>query len=172
MAKLKEIDNDLFLKTVDLYWKWKELNSSIKQFYSRGINLHEMITEFICCYANGFLLSLGGGSEDAFNQETRQLIQVKGTSNWDSDLTSFGPESQFDCLHFVRLNQATDRMYLYDIPVDDLDSVMVNRNKSFKDFKDAGKRPRFSIINKYIIPKKIEPYAYVDLNYPPAVHLL
>lgn len=166
------IDEDLFLETVSLYWKWKELNTSIKQFYSRGVNLHEMITEFICCYANGFLSSLGGGSEDAINQETGELIQVKGTSNWNSDLTSFGPESKFDCLHFVRLKQDENKMYLYDIPVDKLDDVMVNRNESVRDFKNAGKRPRFSIIEKYIIPNKLEPYAFVDLNEPPSVQFL
>lgn len=160
----RTIDYDLFLEAVSLYWKWKELNSSIKNFYSRGVNLHEMITEFICCYTNGFLSSLGGGSEDAIDPKTNKLIQVKGTSNWDSDLTSFGPESKFDSLHFVRLNQDEDKMYLYDIPVDKLDEVMVNKNDSVKDFKISGKRPRFSIIKQYIIPNNLQPYAVVDLK--------
>lgn len=172
MATLKKIDYDLFLQTVSLYWEWKKLNTSIKQYYSRGINLHEMLSEFICCYANGFLSSLGGGSEDALNPETEELIQVKGTSNWDDDLTSFGPDSKFDCLHFVRLNQDEDRMYLYNIPTDELDNVNVNKNNTVKDFKMAGKRPRFSIIKKYIIPYKLKPYAVVDLKGTPSVKFL
>lgn len=172
MATLKKIDYDLFLQTVSLYWEWKKLNTSIKQYYSRGINLHEMLSEFICCYANGFLSSLGGGSEDALNPETEELIQVKGTSNWDDDLTSFGPDSKFDCLHFVRLNQDEDRMYLYNIPTDELDNVKVNKNNTVKDFKMAGKRPRFSIIKKYIIPYKLKPYAVVDLKGTPSVKFL
>lgn len=162
--ELIKIDDNFFNKAVDLYWKWKELNFELKEFYTRGVNLHEGITEIICCYANDFELSIGGGSEDAINPQTKDLIQVKGSSNWNSDLTSFGPDSQFDKLHFVRLDASEDKMYLYDIPVDDLDDIMVNKNESVLDFKEAGKRPRFSIIEKCIEADEIEAYAVVDLN--------
>ena len=33
-----------FNKAIDLYWKWKDLNSELKKFYTRGVNLHEGIT--------------------------------------------------------------------------------------------------------------------------------
>lgn len=146
-----------------IYFLWKELNSKIKETYTRGVNLHEAITETVCCYVNGFHLSIGSGSEDALNPSTQELIQIKGTSNWNSDLTSFGPNSIFDHLHFVRLNQDEDKMYLYDIPTETLNNIMVNRNDTFKDFQNQGKRPRFSIINKYIKKYDIKEYAIVNL---------
>lgn len=152
-----------FNKAIDLYWKWKDLNSELKKFYTRGVNLHEGITEIICCYVNDFQLSLGKGSEDAVDPKTNQLIQVKGSSNWNKDLTSFGPESKFDCLHFVRLSYEKDIMYLYQIPTYDLDNIMVNKTSSVKDFKKQGKRPRFSLIEKCINKHNINEYATVDL---------
>lgn len=163
-TKLIKVDADFFNEAIDLYWKWRELNFALKRFYSRGVNLHEGITEIICCYVNDFILSLGKGSEDAIDPRTNELIQVKGTSNWDGDLTSFGPKTKFDKLHFVRLNTSEDKMYLYNIPTDGLDNIMVNKNESVLDFKNAGKRPRFSIITNCIIPQDLLPYAVVDLN--------
>lgn len=170
-AELRQISDDDFTKVVELYWKWKELNSEFKELYSRGVNLHEAITEMSCCYANNYLLSLGGGSEDAVNPETKELIQVKGSSNWDEDLSSFGPESEFDQLHFARLNDDEDKLYLYEIPVDELSNVKVNKNNTFEEFQNSGKRPRFSIIKKYIVPDEIEPYAYVDFTEKEVVYL-
>ncbi len=160
---LKEIDIDLYYKVCELYFIWKKLNSEIKEYYTRGVNLPESITEPICCYVNGFLLSLGNGSEDAIIPETNELVQIKATSNFNSDLTSFGPKSSFHYLHFVRLNQIEDKMYLYDIPTYELKNLMVNSYETFKEQQMQGRRPRFSIINAYIEKYKIEPYAIVDL---------
>lgn len=164
MKTLNKIDRELFDKIIELYWKWKDLNCELKKFYSRGVNLHEGITEIICCYVNNFELSLGGGSEDAYDPKTGKLVQIKGTSNWDKDLTSFGPKSIFTALHFVRLDIDTDIMYLYDIPVDNINAIQVNKDATVKDFKDQGKRPRFSIIDKCINANNLEPYASVNLN--------
>lgn len=177
---LYDITKERFDKVIDLYFMWKKLNSMIKEDYSRGINLPEAITEPICCYANNFQLSIPtteearrkkkadkdeqSGSEDAINPDTGALIQIKATSNWDSDLTSFGPKSHFDELHFVRLNQEEDKMYLYNIPIDNLKSVKVNKTTTFEECQASGKRPRFSIIDKYINIYDLHPYGYVDLS--------
>jgi len=173
---LYKINQERFEKVISLYFLWKELNSKIKEDYSRGINLPEALTEPICCYVNDFLLSIPSkntgkkkdedqcGSEDAINPLTGEHVQIKGSSNWNSDLTSFGPRSNFTSLHFVRLNQDEDRMFLYNIPIDDLKNVLVNRTTTFAQMQAAGKRPRFSIIAKYINLYNIEPYAYVDLR--------
>lgn len=169
------ITEQRFERVIELYFMWKELNSMIKEDYSRGINLPEALTEPICCYANGFKLSIPtkdekksknnkqSGSEDAVDPKTGELIQIKATSNWDSDLTSFGPKSHFDALHFVRLNQEEDKMYLYNIPINNLKNVMVNKDTTFEECQATGKRPRFSIIDKYINVYNLEPYGYVDL---------
>ncbi|WP_291650939.1 Bsp6I family type II restriction endonuclease [Clostridium sp.] len=161
---LEKISQERFNKVCDLYFSWKSLNSGIKENYSRGVNLPEAITEPVCCYVNGFLLSLGEGSEDAVDPNNNNQIQVKATSNWDRDLTSFGPRSHFSELHFVRLNQSEDKMYLYNIPIDDLKDVKVNVNETFEEQQADNRRPRFCIIDKYIKPFDIRPYAIVDLK--------
>ena len=163
MANIK-ITKDRFKKVIKLYFNWKQLNAGIKEDYTRGVNLPEAITEPICCYVNGFYLSLGEGSEDAVVPQTQELVQIKATSNFNRDLTSFGPQSKFSILHFVRLNQDEDKMYLYDIPVENLKKVKVNSKETYEEQQLQGRRPRFSIIDKYINVYNIEPYAIVDLN--------
>lgn len=160
----ERITEERFEKVIELYFMWKNLNLGIKENYTRGVNLPEAITEPICCYVNNFFLSTGEGSEDAVIPQTGDLVQIKATSNFNSDLTSFGPRSNFRYLHFVRLNQDEDRMYLYDIPVENLRQVRVNCSETFEDQQLQNRRPRFSIIDKYINPYGIQPYAVVDLR--------
>lgn len=162
--RLLEIDEVMFNKAVDLYWQWRELNSEIKKFYSRGVNLHEGITEIISCYVNDHILSLGGGSEDAIVKDTNELVQVKGTSNYDKDLTSFGPNSKFDYLHFVRLKQCEDKMYLYDIPIEGLDDIKVNEESTVRDFKLAGNSVTVTVIERIAknIMKAINDAKHID----------
>lgn len=161
---ISKITEERYKKVIGLYFNWKALNAGIKEDFPRGINLPEAITEPICCYVNGFMHSIGEGSEDAVNTRTNAKVQIKATSNFWSDLTSFGPQSEFDELHFVRLDQESDKMYLYYIPVDELANVQVNAGETFADQQGQGRRPRFSIINKYILPDNIKEYAIVDLN--------
>lgn len=163
MSNITKVTYEDFLESIRLYFLWKDLNKSIKSFYSRGVNIHEAITERIVCYVNDYKHSLGGGSEDAFTKDGRK-VQIKATSNYNSDLTSFGPTSQFDILHFVRLDQETDKMYLYDIKIDDLYTIKVNRSETFKDQQLSGKRPRLSVIEKFIKANSEEAYAIVDLK--------
>lgn len=157
------VSADKYQEALDLYHLWKELNFRIKAFYSRGVNLPEAITEIVTCYVNGFTHSLGQGSEDAFTIDGAK-VQIKATSNFNSDLTSFGPNSQFEFLHFARLDIEKDELYLYDIPVLELSNVMVNRNETFSDQQRLNRRPRFSIVDKYINRYDISHYAIVDLN--------
>ena len=148
----------------DIYFKWKELNRLIKQNYTRGVNLHEYITETLCCILNGYTLHAGtGNSEDAITSNGKK-VQVKATSNFNKDLTSFGPKSEFDILEFLRLDEEQDLMYCYRIGLENLEDIMVNENETFKQMKLTGKRPRFSIIKNIIIKKGCEPYARIDLK--------
>jgi len=124
------VNEELYNTVLRLYFDWKELNTNLKAIYSRGINFHEAFSEYIVCYVNGYRHSLGEGSEDAFDENNAQ-VQIKGTSNFDRDLTSFGPTSEFEILEFARLNQDEDRLYLYRIPIDDLYDVQVNNNATF-----------------------------------------
>lgn len=170
------ISEELFFKVLDLYKLWKELNlgfksiskyqfkGSIVEKSGRGVNMHETISEVVCCYVNDFSY-LTIGSEDAVDPKNNKLIQVKATSNWSKDLTSFGPTSEFDELHFLRLKEdMNDYFYLYRIPIDNLHNIKMNKNETFKEQQQRGVRPRFSIIKNYINKYNIKPYAKVNLN--------
>ncbi|MBZ5482407.1 Bsp6I family type II restriction endonuclease [Bacillus sp. T_4] len=161
---IKEVNQNMYENAISLYFDWKSLNQGTKDLSRRGVNFPEAVTETITCYVNGYYLSEGGGSEDAVVPETGETIQIKASSNFNSDLTSFGPASKFDYLHFVRLDQVTDEMYLYDIPITDLKEVKVNATQTFRDQQLQGRRPRFSIINQYIKRYDIQPYAIVELK--------
>ena len=157
--KTKE-NQDVF----DAYFKWKELNNLIKKQYSRGVNLHEYITENLCCIINGYELHASEGeSEDAINSKG-QKIQIKGTSNFDDDLSSFGPKSKFDILEFVRLDQKKDIFYFYRIDINFLKEIYVNAKETFFQKQKTGQRPRFSIIKKIIKVHNIKPYALVEMQ--------
>lgn len=160
---MKKIDDNLYEKVVkEIYPTWKKLNKKTKSIYPRGVNLHESISEYIVCYVNDYFHSTGSGSEDAIDS-SRQKIQIKATSNFDRDLTSFGPTSEFEVLEFARLDQEEDKMYLYKIPIEDLYDVYVNANETFADQQARGVRPRFSIITKYLDDENIAPYVIVDM---------
>lgn len=157
--KTKE-NEDIFIN----YFRWKELNQAIREHYTRGVNLHEYITENLCCILNGYILHAAeGGSEDAVDDKGNK-IQIKGTSNFDDDLTSFGPTSEFDILEFVRLDQKEDKFYFYKIDINYLKNIYVNAKETFLMKQKTGQRPRFSIIKKIIVPKGLKPYAEIDMK--------
>ncbi|WLP85616.1 Bsp6I family type II restriction endonuclease [Mycoplasma seminis] len=148
----------------DLYWKWSEYNKQLKEHYSRGANLHEAITEIICSYVNDYdWKDPNKGSADAISKNGTK-IQVKATSVFDNDLTSFGPRSEFDILEFMRLDQTTDIFYFYRIPIEFLQEVYVNNEETFYEKQLTGQRPRFSIVNKLIIPHNLKPYATLNMR--------
>lgn len=160
---LKKISKDDLNECIDIYFEWKELSLKIKKQYGRGLNFPELISEYLCCYLNKFEHSTGKGSEDAVGKNGKK-IQIKASSNYNKDLSSFGPKSKFDELHFVRLNQKMDELEFYKISTKKLDKVEVKKDISFSERQKEGKRPRFSIINKIIIPCELKPYAKINLN--------
>ena len=91
-------------------------------------------------------------------------VQIKGTSNFNSDLTSFGPSSEFEILEFARLDQSVGLLYLYRIPTDHLYNLYVNSSQKFIEQQKASRRPRFSIINNFIKKYSLNPYAVVNMK--------
>ncbi len=160
---MKKITQLKYEEVIELYPLWKELNKRIKHLYTRGVNFHEVFTEFIVCYVNDYFHSLGKGSEDAFTSDMKK-VQIKGTSNFNSDLTSFGPSSEFEILEFARLDQSVDLLYLYRIPIDHLYELHVNGSQKFIDQQKANRRPRFSIITNFIEKYSLNPYAVVNMK--------
>lgn len=161
IMNIKTVEN---MKIFEMYFSWKQLNNLIREDYTRGVNLHEAISENLCCIINGYILHAAiGGSEDAITPNGLK-VQIKATSNFNSDLSSFGPTSEFDILEFLRLDAQNDIFYCYRIPIKELESIKVNENTSFIEMQHLGRRPRFSIINKIIIPKNYKPYAIINMR--------
>lgn len=159
---MEKTTKEKYNEVISLYPIWKNLNSRIKKLYPCGVNFHEVFSEFIVCYVNNYYHSIGAGSEDALTEDKKK-VQIKGTSNFDSDLTSFGPKSEFEILEFACLNQNLDTLSLYKIPINELYDIKVNKENTFREQQDAGKRSRFSILIQYINKYNLKPYAIVNM---------
>lgn len=120
MAKQKydfiKIDKPRFHEAIQAYEAWKHLNSIIVNSYNRKVNIPETITEALVCYALNIELNKGTAG-DAKNITTNEVIEIKATSNWNEDLTSFSPNEKFDKLIFARLKATPneDMLYIYDV---------------------------------------------------------
>lgn len=163
----KLISKEKMLETLKAYFSWKETSSQVKGLNGRGVNLPEAISERIVCYVNGFSLATGEGSYDALSSDGK-TIQIKATSRFYNDLTSFGPQSEFEDLHFARFNLDKDEVWLYDIASKDLglDDIVLGKkkNETFSQQQDQKRRPRFSIIKEFIEKYHLEPYKKVNLR--------
>jgi len=130
----KEIDMKKFNENIELYYEWKTLSGKIQNNDGRKLNFPESISENLCCFVNDYKRSTGKGSEDAIAKDGR-LVQIKATGNFKKDLSSFGPKSKFDELHFVRVDIERDKIEMYEIPVKNLEDIKVNKDKKFTDFQ-------------------------------------
>lgn len=162
---LVTVDASRFKDAIKAYFLWKELDTIIRSSHTRGINIPETITETLLCFVSNFKLNKGT-SGDAYDDKNKRIIEIKATSNYDRDTTSFSPKEEFDALYFVRLDKRNDVMYFYDLEMnsEDLKKVQVNSTQTLKDQQDQGRRPRFSVIKFVIVPKKLQPYASIDLR--------
>ena len=100
-------------------------------------------------------------SFDTFNTKTKKAEHIKATSI-DKDLTSFGPNSQWDDLYFLDFynNGKLDGTFnVYKVPTKLVQKVEVKKGVSFLDRQKEGKRPRFSITKIFIEKSKIKPIA-------------
>lgn len=146
------------------YQHWKQLNDIIvNHLDSRKINFPEALSENLACIALGMernTNSLG----DATDKQGR-LVEIKATSNFYSDLSSFSPDTRFDRLVFVRLNLDSDKAYIYDLGLDgkQFGSLPVNISQTVADHQAQGRRPRLSLI-RYIDKHKIQPLQIIDLT--------
>lgn len=162
---LVTVDDARFNDAVEMYFLWKELDTRIRTSATRGVNFPETISEALCCYVMGFKWNKGSGG-DALDENTGRIIEMKATSNWDLDTTSFSPSEEFDNLFFLRLNKRSDELYIYDtnISSDTLKKIKVNKTQTLEEQQLAGRRPRFSVLNNIIIPMGLEPIAKLNLR--------
>lgn len=145
----------------NLYVDWKDLNDRLKQIGTRGINLPETISENAFCifFRDCFRvvkLAKGKCSFDAINTKTGSRIQIKATSV-ESDLTSFGPKSEWDELFFLDFSAGNGVFKAYKIEPDWIYGHNVNKTQTFQQQQEQGRRPRFSIIENIIKPKNLQP---------------
>ncbi|CAD7288270.1 Bsp6I family type II restriction endonuclease [Campylobacter suis] len=167
MAKTKldfiTIDDARFLEVCRLYFLYKDLNNGIKSVSSRGLNLPETISEPMSCYALGYKWNKGTKGGDA-TDENGSLIEIKATSNFDDDLSSFSPNTKFDKLIFFRLKYDKNEAYIYDLGLnsDAFVNLSVNKTQTVKDQQKLGRRPRLSLIS-YINQNNIQPVAIIDI---------
>lgn len=156
------IDDERFIEAIRLYFKWKDLNTAIKREVTRGINIPDLISEQITCYAMN--LKWNRGTKGDATDENGSLIEIKATSNFNSDLSSFSPNTVFDRLIFFRLNTDNDSVLLYDLGInaDSFIKLSVNNTQTVADQQTQKRRPRLSLI-KYIEINKIKPKCKVDL---------
>lgn len=170
MAKvdLVTIDAARINDVCDNFFKWKDLNTSLKNFCSRGLNFPETISEPMACYA---LSQIGpetlwnkGSAGDA--QRDGKKLEMKATSNFDSDLTSFGPKCDFDDLIFLRLDYDNNKLYVYDtgMNADDVRQLPANSNETVADQQAQKRRPHLSIIETVINAQQLQPSCVFNIR--------
>lgn len=156
---IKEAGDQKTLKF--LFNLWLKLNKAIKVISTRGINFPEAISENAFClffkdYERVVELAKGKCSYDCINIKTGARTQIKASST-PSDLSTFGPRSEFDKLFFLDFSKLDGSFAVYDIKLDWIYSMQVNKKQTFLEQQTQARRPRFSIVKKIIEPRKLKP---------------
>lgn len=154
-----------------IYTAWRSLCDNLNAMKSRAVNIPEGLSEAAFCMAMGAVrittsISGANSSFDCFDLKTNKRIQVKATSI-HSDLTSFGPKSEWDLIYFLDFyrNGAWDGTFdIYLIDNADVYNHKVNENQTVKDQQKQGRRPRFSIIEEIIRKKSLKPVKTYNLK--------
>ena len=159
MITIKEKGDGVKIRT--LYGMWNALNRAIKAISTRGINLPEAISENAFCiffpeYVRVVKLAKGKCSYDCINVNTGKRVQIKASSV-SSDLTSFGPKSEWDELFFLDFSKGDGIFKVYKIEPIWIYKHMVNKKQSFQQQQEQLRRPRFSIIENIIKPRNLKP---------------
>ncbi len=143
----------------DIYNKWVSLNTEIYGLGgTRKLNLPEILSEGLFCLKMNAVRTPKTGSYDCYDLTNNLRIQVKASST-KSDLTSFGPNSEWDELYFMDFynnGNFDGTVKIYKLP-SNIDNILVAGGVTFQKRKAEGKRPRFSIIKQIIIPKNLTP---------------
>lgn len=148
----------------DAFMKWKDLNNTIKNYATRGINMPEVISEPLGCWCLDLLWNRGSIVGDATNPKNNEKIEFKATSNFDYDLTSFGPKTQFDDLVFLRFNVEEYLLYVYDLHInsEEFGNIKVNATETVQNQKDEKRRPHVRMIEIFDLDN-IEPNVIFDI---------
>ena len=95
-------------------------------------------------------------SFDCYNLKTNKTVQLKSSSVYN-DLSSFGPMSEWDELYFMYLDVNKNSYQIWNIDTTILNTTKINKNTSFEECKNTGKRPRLSIRKCFIEKYNLKP---------------
>lgn len=158
-AEVQEYESSDIESFREIYNNWVNLNAKIYGLGgTRKLNLPEILSEGLFCLKMGVVRTPNTGSYDCYDLTNNLRIQVKASST-KSDLTSFGPNSEWDDLYFMDFyNKGSfdGTVDIYKLP-SNIDNILVASGVTFKQRKAEGKRPRFSIIQKIINENNIRP---------------
>lgn len=160
------IDEARIDETCNAYFKWKDLNTYIKNNSRRGINMPDAISEPMGCYCLGLLWNRGKEVGDATNPINGKKIEFKATSRFEGDLSSFGPQCQFEDLVFLRFNIDENLLYIYDLEInsDEFGKYPINSTQTIQDQKNQGRRPHVSLQKLFVDAKQLKPNCIFDIR--------
>ena len=160
------IDDARIDETCNAYFKWKDLNTYIKNNSRRGINMPDAISEPMGCYSLGLLWNRGDEVGDATDPSNGKKVEFKATSRFEGDLSSFGPKCQFDNLAFLRFDLDENLLYVYDLQVnsDELGQYPANSTQTIQDQKNQGRRPHVSLQSLFVDAKQLKPDVIFDIR--------
>ncbi|MFA6308646.1 MAG: Bsp6I family type II restriction endonuclease [Clostridia bacterium] len=150
------------LKTI--YESWRILCGTLAAMNARAVNLPEGLSEIAFSLAKNVwrctdCIPGANSSFDCYDPKggrRNNRIQVKACSVLP-DLTSFGPNSQWDRIYFLdfyREGKWDGTFDCYEVRTDDINNFKVNATQTLLDQKKQGRRPRFSIYTGLIMERK------------------
>ncbi len=148
------------------YFKWKDLNTYIKNNSHRGINMPDAISEPMGCYCLDLLWNRGDEVGDATNPRTNEKVEFKATSRFEGDLSSFGPKCKFDDLVFLRFDLNNNFLYIYDLKVssEDLKKYPANKTQTIGNQQQQGRRPHISLQSLFVDADNLKPDIIFDIR--------
>lgn len=160
------IDDARIDATCEAYFKWKDLNTYISDNSHRGINMPDAISEPMVCYSLGLLWNRGDEVGDATNPVNGDKVEIKATSRFEGDLSSFGPKCQFDDLVFARFKISDNILFIYDLKInsDVFGTYPANKNQTIQDQKNQGRRPHISLQSLFVDAKGLLPDVIFDIR--------
>lgn len=147
-----------------VYKNWRTLCDCLGLLNARSVNLPEGLSESAFCMAKNMwrITASINGANSSFDcydfnaKRNENRVQVKACSVLP-DLTSFGPNSEWDRIFFVdfyREGNWDGTFDVYEIDTEEINNYPVNANQTLMDQKREGRRPRFSIYSGLILQNK------------------
>lgn len=126
----------------------------------------DAISEPMACYCLGFQWNRGTQVGDATDPNTSEKIEFKASSNYDGDLSSFGPDTKFDKLYFLRFNLEKNTLTIYDLGVNSkqLGDYPANKTQTIREQQLQGRRPHVRLLELFVEKNNLQPVCVFDIR--------